>query len=291
MSGTHSVVFFGTPEFAVPSLEALIKNAAFDVPLVVTQPDKLVGRQRVLTPPPVKVVAERYGIPVLQPKNVNHQFPNVQPDFFVVVAYGQIFSEELLNIPRIAAVNLHASLLPKWRGASPIQHAILTGDTETGVTVQQMIRHLDAGPILGQRRIPLDRHSTYIDVRDRLKTIGADLLIDTLRSPLRPVPQDERQVTICKKLSRGDAALDPEFLSAEEIDRRARSLNPWPGVTCMINGVPLKILATSLTGLPDAYPLRCAKESIIHLVSVQEPGKRAMSGAAWARGKKVSQES
>ncbi|MBI3336317.1 methionyl-tRNA formyltransferase [Candidatus Peregrinibacteria bacterium] len=291
MTSIHSVVFFGTPDFAVPSLEALVKDPAFDVRLVVTQPDKRVGRKKILTEPPVKIVAEKHGIKVLQPVHIRElekQKELREVDFFVIVAYGQIFSQELLAIPKIAAVNLHASLLPRWRGASPIQHAILAGDKETGVTLQQMVRELDAGPVLGQKITPVGSRATFLDLYDRLKLIGADLLTDVLRCPLRPVPQDPRLVTMCTKLSRSDGIVDLGHLSAEEIDTKVRAFNPWPGVICDIHGVSLKLIETSLEEFSDAYALKCVNGSTIHLVQVQEPGKRVMSGAAWMRGKNLN---
>ena len=290
MTSTHSVVFFGTPEFAVPSLDALVKDPAFDVRLVVTQPDKPIGRKKTITPPPVKVAAERHGIPVLQPENVKLEAERLKlkADYFVVVAYGQIFSQELLDIPRITSVNVHASILPRWRGASPITHAILAGDKKTGVTVQQMVRELDSGPILGQRQISITERSTFIDLHDNLMVMGADLLVNVLKHPLRPVSQDPQAVTLCTKLSRSDGLVDLECLSAEDVDIKVRALNPWPGVTGHVHGVSLKFIETSLEKLPDAYALKCADGSSLYLVQVQEPGKRVMSGAAWARGKNLT---
>lgn len=291
MTLTHSVVFFGTPEFAVPSLEALVKDSAFDVGLVITQPAAPVGRKKVITEPPVSSVAKKHGIKVLQPAHIRElerQKELWEIDFFVVVAYGKILSEELLSIPKIAAVNLHASLLPRWRGASPIQHAILAGDKKTGVSVQQMIRELDAGPVLGQKITDVGSHATFLDLHDRLKVMGADLLINVLKNPLHPIPQDSRAVTRCTKLSRLDGIVDSEHLSAEAIDVKVRALNPWPGVTCDIHGVLLKLIETSLEELPDAYALRCANGSILYLVQVQEPGKKIMSGAIWARGRSAT---
>src|SRR3989344_3996482 len=239
MTSTHSVVFFGTPEFAVPSLDALVKDPAFDVRLVVTQPDKPIGRKKTITPPPVKVAAERHGIPVLQPETVKLEAERLKlkADDFVVVAYGQVFSQELLDIPRITSVNVHASLLPRWRGASPITHAILAGDKKTGVTVQQMVRELDSGPILGQRQISITERSTFIDLHDNLMVMGADLLVNVLKHSLRPVSQDPQAVTLCTKLSRSDGLVDLECLSAEDVDIKVRALNPWPGVTGHVHGV------------------------------------------------------
>jgi methionyl-tRNA formyltransferase len=172
-----SVVFCGTSAFAVPSLEALARDLAFHIDLVITQPDKPVGRKHIVTPPPVKIAAQKLCLPVWQPENSNTDFSRrpqssvPHPDCLVGVAYGQILSDEILAWPRIATVNLHASLLPRWRGASPIQHAILTGDAETGVNVQRIIRELDAGPILAQERVSIEERETALHLTEHLANL------------------------------------------------------------------------------------------------------------------------
>ena len=161
MPKPFTIIFCGTPAFAVPSLEALAADAAFDIRLVITQPDKPQGRKQMLTAPPVKLAAERLGIPVWQPENINAEISKLeagssQLDYLIVVAYGKILKKQLLDLPTIAPINVHASLLPRWRGASPIEHAILAGDTDTGVTVQIMAERLDEGGILAQQKIAID---------------------------------------------------------------------------------------------------------------------------------------
>ena len=208
-------------------------------------------------------------------------------NFLVVVAYGQILSKEILALPRIAPINLHPSLLPRWRGASPMHHAILAGDRETGVTIQQMAEALDAGPILAQERLPLSSMETFASLKQTLAEKGAALLTHTLQSPLQPVPQDATKVSVCFKLTRKDGEVDPQRMTAEEIDRKVRALTPWPGVTCPINRETVKILKTSLTAVKEALPLPCAGDSTLFVLEMQPPGKKPMSGAAWTRGKRT----
>jgi len=283
------VVFMGTPDFAVPSLKALLSDPAFSVKLVITQPDKPTGRAQILTAPPVKEAAKRMELPVMQPEDIRKDFAGLhlpRPDVLVVVSYGQILSQEILDFPAIAPVNLHASLLPRWRGASPIQHAILAGDGETGVTVQRMFEQLDAGPILAQEKIPLASRETTQTLHDRLAKLGASLLKETLLHPLHPVPQDDAAATFCRKLARADGHCDPGALTAEEIDRKVRALTPWPGVTCPIKDEIVKILKTSLTEQPESLPLPCSKNTMVFIIELQSPGGKPMNGAAWMRGRR-----
>ena len=286
MPERFSIVFAGTPEFSVPSLESLIAHPACKVTLVISQPDKPVGRKQVMTPPPVKLCAEKHGIRVTQPKNINRDlsWKNTDCDFLVVVAYGQILSKEILEIPNIAPVNVHASLLPRWRGASPIQNALLAGDTETGVTVQRMSETLDAGDILAQCTTPIDERETFASLHDRLALLGAQLLVATLTKPLSPVTQDETGVTYCSKLTRKNGDVDPAKMSAEEIDRCVRALVPWPGVRCNINWVPLKLLETSLTEEKGALALPCTENSTLYIKTLQPAGKKPMTATAWEHG-------
>jgi methionyl-tRNA formyltransferase len=294
------VIFCGTSSFAVPCLQALVSDPAFAVDLVITQPDKPVGRDKVLTSPPVALEAKKHGLKIFQPENINKELPlhfqlslpaealakegtfNFQ--FLVVVSYGQILSKEILALPSIAAVNVHASLLPRWRGASPIQHAILESDTETGVTVQIMEEKLDAGPILSQKTLALDPRETYRSLHDKLAPLGAALLSETLKKPLAPKGQPSEGITMCRKLTRENGKLSPENKTAEEIDRAVRALTPWPGVTVTLKSGELKILESDLTAQPESAPLPCKDGTVLHLVSVQPAGKKPMSGAAWARG-------
>lgn len=285
----RSIVFCGTPDFAVPSLRALVQDKNFDVSLVITQPDRPVGRSKELTAPPVKTVALDMGIPVLQPEKLNAEFATIaasidRPDFLIVVAYGQLLSQAVLEWPLIAPINVHGSLLPRWRGASPIEHAVLHGDAETGIAVQRMMKELDAGPVLGSVSTPIGERETAIQLRQRLAPMGATLLIDVLSQPLHETPQPNDGITVCRTLSREDGRADPTTMTAEHIDRMVRAFVPWPGVTTTVQGHTIKILETSLEPTAASTPLACANGTTLHLVSVQEAGKKAISGAEWARG-------
>lgn len=289
----YPVIVCGTPEFAVPSLRALAADKRFRVTLVVTQPDKPRGRDRALTPPPMKAAAEALGLPVFQPAKPNlelipylEQHGIGRPDFLAVVAYGALLSQQLLDLPTIAPVNVHASLLPRWRGASPVEHSILAGDMETGVTVQRMVKELDAGPILAVAPYPIGVRETSASLLKKLAPIGAKLLVDTLSLPLAETPQPADGITVCGKLTREDAFADPATMTADEIDRRVRALHPRPGAVVTIDGQELKLLETSLQPTDDSAPLPCADATTLHLVSVQPAGKQAMTGAAWARGRR-----
>ena len=287
-----SVVFAGTPSFAVPSLKALAGDPAFEVVLVITQPDKPVGKKKTITPPPVKVEAEKLGIPVWQPRSFNRELATLhsklatRPDYLIVVAYGQILSQEVLSWPTIYPINVHASLLPRWRGASPVQHAILAGDSETGVTIQVMARELDVGPVLAREGIPIAPDDTAETLMGKLSTLGADLLVKTFTSKLQPQPQSPTGITLCRKLSRQDGVADPASMRAEEIERRVRALHPWPGVTMVLDGTSTKIIRSSLSASASSHPLPCKDGTTLHLLDVQPPGKKPMTGAAWARGRR-----
>jgi methionyl-tRNA formyltransferase len=279
------VIFAGTPEFAVPCLNALIDDDAFDVKLVISQPDKPVGRKQEILPTPVKACALKHGIEVAQPENMNTFALSDTPcDFLVVVAYGQILNQDILDAPDIAPVNVHASLLPQWRGASPMQSAILAGDTQTGITIQKMVKALDAGPILSQVITPLESNTTISDLHDRLASTGAALLIETLSNPLKETQQDEEKATTCHKLSRSMGNLDPTKLTAEEIHRHVRALVPWPGVRVSIEGQEVKLIEVALTETNESIALQC-KDTELHIVLLQPPGKKPMSGLAWQRGR------
>lgn len=276
MTKPFSVIFAGTPDFAVPSLEALVQDERFTVELVITQPDRPVGRKQVLTPPPVKLCAEKYGIPVAQPQNIN-EFAMPAADYLIVVAYGQLLKQHVLDIPEIAPVNVHGSLLPRWRGAAPIQAAILAGDTETGVTIQKIVAALDAGDILAQASTPISTDETSEQLYQKLSEMGANLLVETLAKPLEPTVQDASQVTVCKKLTRQDGVVDPSTMTAEDIHRKVRALVPWPGVTCEVEGKQMKLLQTHLQNTDKAIALSCAKNTTLYITKYQEPGKKTVA--------------
>ena len=290
-----SIVFTGTPDFAVPSLEALLENPAFQVSLVITQPDRPTGRKQTLTSPPVKVIAQSHGIPVWQPENINAQWddkpPVPAPDFLVVVAYGQILKSVILEWPAIAPVNVHASLLPRWRGASPIHHAILSRDTETGVTIQRMVEALDAGPILSAERVTIGAEETTPQLHDRLAHMGAQLLIGTLQSPLHETPQDTTHVTVCHKITKAMGEIDPSVQTAQEIERTVRALQPWPGVRYTFDGEECKILEAEASAAADATTentvvLQCKNNTTLYIRKLQPAGGKPMTAMEWKRGRR-----
>lgn len=237
---TDRIVFMGTPEFAVPTLQALLAAPQADVLGVVTQPDRPAGRGRRLHMPPIKTLALEANLPVLQPaqridkSDTFAQLIAWDPDYFVVIAYGQILRQSVLEIPRVMPINVHASLLPRWRGAAPIPYAIMAGDAQTGVTTMRMDAGMDTGPILLQDAIPIWPDDTGQSLHDRLAVLGARLLIETLdglrASTITPQPQpdDETQITYAPMLAKDAGAID-WTQPAETIDRHVRAFFPWPG--------------------------------------------------------------
>jgi methionyl-tRNA formyltransferase len=244
------IVFFGSPGFAVPSLEALVASR-HEVVAVVTQPDRPAGRGHAETPPPAKQAALARGLPVLQPEKVSDPEPlaaiqALAPDAFVVAAYGQILRQRLLNVPPRGTLNVHASLLPRWRGASPVAAAIMAGDEVTGVTLMQMVRALDAGPMLARVETPISPHDTTGTLEPRLAVAGAELLAKNLgawlEGRLAATPQDESLVTYAPQIRRTDALLD-WHLPAVDLWRRVRAFHPWPVAYTRWRGEDVRIHA------------------------------------------------
>lgn len=295
------IVFMGTPEFAVPSLRVLAER--YDVVGVVTNPDKPAGRGRRLVSPPVKEQADRLGIPCLQPKRLRDN-PEVlealrawEPDVIVVAAYGKILPKEVLELSPHGCVNVHPSLLPAWRGASPIQAAILAGDALTGVTLIQMDEGMDSGPMLNQKAEPIFPDDTAASLGRRLAELGASLLAQTLPAYLsgeiRPVPQDASRATYCKPIHKGDGLLDTHK-SAEQIAREVRAYYPWPGVVFSFQGRSIKVLSAEVNGscaldlgelgVTGEFPAIGTAQGCLVLKQVQPAGKGAMAGDAFLRG-------
>ncbi|HVW66837.1 MAG TPA: methionyl-tRNA formyltransferase [Candidatus Peribacteraceae bacterium] len=288
---SHSILFCGTPHFAVPSLRMLLHDDDFEVKAVITQPDKPVGRKQTLTYPPVKTLALDHQIPVLQPENINtflpdyiEKHPEMKPDFLVVVAYGKILKQAVLDLPNIAPINVHASVLPRWRGASPIEHAILNGDATTGVTIQIMSAGLDEGPILSIDKIGIGAHETAPQLRERLSVIGAELLVKTLKEPLHPVPQSAEGITVCTKIKKEDGNVDPKTMSAWQIERAIRAYQPWPGVKATIDGHEVKLIEASIEPDPSAIAIACNENTTLYVTMLQPPGKKPMKATDWQRG-------
>lgn len=244
------VCFLGTPEFAVSSLRALLEDEHFEVVGVVTQPDRPAGRKLQLTPSPVKVLALAHGLKVLAPESLKanplilDEIKSWGAEVGVVVAYGQILTQSFLDSFRFGCVNVHGSLLPRWRGAAPIQRAIEAGDTETGVTLQKMVRQLDAGDIIGVRKVEISQDMDALELHDILARLGADLLrvelMDYVRGNLAPVPQDESQVTIAKKINKQESLID-WTASAKSIEGKVRGFVYGPGTYTILQGKKLKL--------------------------------------------------
>ena len=289
----------GSPDFALPTLQTLSEH--YDVVGVVTQPDRASGRGRERKPPPVKTLALQLEIPVMQPEKLRlpeamEQLRLWAPDLIVVAAFGQILKKDVLELPHHGCINVHASLLPRWRGAAPINAAILHGDEETGVTIMQMDVGLDTGPMLSQRSIRLTRDDTAGSVFEKLSTLGADLLIETLpdylSGKLKPTPQPEEGVTYAPMLKKEEGQLD-FTQDVNELERRVRAFNPWPGAFLDFDGASLKVhRARAEAGDASAgqrlvvqnQPAVGARGGVLILEVVQPPGKKPMSGKSFLAG-------
>ena len=297
------LVFLGTAEFACPALTAI--QQAYDVALVVTQPDRPVGRHAVLTPPPVKVEALRLGLPVFQPVRVNSsdaigRIRDARPDAIVVAAYGQLLKPELIGIPPLGTINIHASLLPRYRGAAPINWAIIRGETETGITTFLIDPGMDTGPILMQRATGIGPDETAGELHDRLAVLGAELILETLSGiesgRLTPIPQDDSAASLAPRLSRDDGMIDWSR-PAQEIHNLIRGTNPWPGAFTHLAGKRVKVHRSRLTGIkrgehrPGMIALRgtgrllvAAGDELLELLEVQREGRPRVSGREFLNG-------
>jgi len=301
------VVFMGTPSLSVPFLDSILKSGR-NVAYVVTQTDKLKGRGRKLTPPPVKEFAISHGIPVLQPKKLSEPsfseaIRAIAPDYIVVVAYGRIIPLEILQIPKKCPVNVHASLLPEYRGASPIQRAVLEGRTYTGVTTMLMSPELDAGDILLQERIEIDRSDTAGRLSIKISETGVDLLIRTLdgldRGEIVPLPQQHDKATYAPLLRKEDGLIDWQD-STENIYNRIRAFDPWPGAFTFYEGkrwgiwkaeIVEKRFQSSVPGeLVEVEPagiIVSTGDGGLKITEMQAEGKRRMGVREYLRGQKA----
>jgi methionyl-tRNA formyltransferase len=295
------VIFMGTPEFACPTLQALI-NRGEDVIAVVTQPDRPKGRGQQLAPPPVKALAQQYGIPVLQPVKVRlpevvEQLQALAPDLIVVVAFGQILPKAVLDIPRFGCINIHASLLPRWRGAAPINWCLISGDSETGVTTMQMDVGLDTGDMLVKRTIPIEPEDDARTLHDKLSILGADALAETLDlladGRLTAEKQDDSLTCYAAMLKKEDGELD-WTMAATDLRNRIRGMNPWPGTFSFLDGKLVKLFrgtAGAGSGQPgtvlrvgrDGIEVACGSGSLI-LGELQLEGKKRLPAAEFLAG-------
>lgn len=290
------LAFFGTAPFAVPALRALYA-AGHDIRCVYTQPPRKAGRGFAVQRSAVHEAALRLGLRVETPERLTAEtaaaFAALGLDVAVVAAYGLLLPPAILSAPARGCLNIHASLLPRWRGAAPIQAAILAGDTETGVSIMQMEAGLDTGPVLLAEAVPIGPRTTAAELHDQLAELGARLILRALAENPKPVPQPQTGVTYAKKLTREDGRID-WTASAEEIDRRVRALNPWPGTFTTLMDKPLKILAVSLAEgsgppgvtLDDRLTVACGRGAL-RLERVQLAGGKALTAADFLRGHPV----
>lgn len=295
------LIFAGTPEFAVPALEAMIR-AGHEIVLVLTQPDRPAGRGMKLTPSPVKAAALTHDIPVFQPptlKDVQAQacIAEARADAMIVAAYGLIIPQVVLQMPRYGCYNIHASLLPRWRGAAPIQRAILAGDRETGVTIMEVVPALDAGAMVMKGSVPITQRDTAQSLHDKLAIIGADLMVQALvilaeQGRLEAEPQDEAQVNYAAKLAKSEAAID-WHKSADELSRQVRAFNPFPVAQASLSGKTCRIwMAVALPGkatpgvivdLQNGIVVGCG-EGLLCIEELQVPGGKRLAAKDFLAG-------
>jgi len=292
----------GTPDFSVPILSALVEN--YKVIAIVTQPDKKVGRKQTLTPSPIKEIALANKIEVLQPEKIlgNVEFirriNDINPDLIVIAAYGLILPKEILDIPKYGVINVHASLLPKYRGASPIQAAILNGDKETGVTIMLVNEKMDEGDILTQKTITITDNDNFGSLHNKLSVLGTNLLIETLPKWLNeeivPQKQDESQATYCKLITKEDGKID-WHKSAVEIERQVRALNPWPGTWTIWGNKNLKVIKSKVYKVNKVYKVgevfkvndglvvKCG-QGVLEILELQLEGRKPMTAKEFLNG-------
>lgn len=303
------IAFFGTPDFAVPTLKRLAETE--HTVEVFTQPDRPVGRKAILTPSPVKEVALKLGLPVCQFEKISspegvEAIRSFSPDLFCVVAFGQLFSDEILSIPPYGAINVHGSVLPKYRGASPVQQTVIDGCEEAGVSTMLLVKKMDAGDVLEVKTTPLGRNETFGELFERLSVLGADLFMETLAlleaGKLTRHPQSEEEATYCAKLSRESGKID--FANPPKtVHDIIRGTNPWPGAYALLNGEKLKIWRSEAEtddivppeGFENACPgalftigkddlyVKC-KDGLLRLLELQLPGGKRLTAKDFLRG-------
>ncbi|HHD11053.1 MAG TPA: methionyl-tRNA formyltransferase [Deltaproteobacteria bacterium] len=303
-----SIVFMGSPEFAVPSLKALCEEG-FHIKAVITQPAKPKGRGRKIMPTPVCEFARSKGIEVREPERLKdpefvEYLRSLKPDLIVVVAYGKILPKEVLSIPRLGCINLHASLLPRWRGAAPVQRSLIAGDTVTGVTIMLMDEGMDTGPILLKKEVPIEKTERAGELAQRLSRIGAELLVESIglyvSGRLKPTPQDDRLATYAPLIKKEEGRID-WHKPAVEIENLVRGLHPWPCAYTYLDGKLIKIHRASATeeesGLQPGRVVKSSKDGIyvstgrglLLIEELQPEGKKPMKAEQFARGYRIDE--
>lgn len=299
------IYFFGTPEFAVPMLEKLIENPDFEILGVVTQPDKKIGRKKTLSISPVKKIAVKNGIPVFQPGNIHELAKQISKfqkcDFFLVIAFGMILNRQIIDFPQKGTINIHASLLPIYRGASPIQSCILHGDSETGISIMKITEKMDQGPIYLLKRIKVDHDDDYPRLSAKLSEMAAKILPqvldDILHNNLPPIPQDNSRATYCQKITKKKGQINFAKQTAEQIINMMHAYHPWPGVYTNLKGTKIKIIEAGKEADENIYvpgEIKIEKQSIkiqtkkdlLILKKVQPEGKNIMDIGSFLNGYK-----
>lgn len=307
ISPITKLIFIGTPDFAVPTLKKL-SETRFRPLLVITQPDRPQGRKLHLYPPPVKIMAEKSGIEVLQPDNIKEEgvierLSDIQPDVIITVAYGGFLTKKILRIPKHGCLNLHPSLLPKYRGATPINQALFDGERVTGVSITKMVLKMDAGPILQQRTVPVREEDNYTTLAEKLSIIGADEILEVLEKlengQISPTFQDEDKATYCYKLKKEDLILSWQDTS-QNIHNQVRGLSEEPGAITTFRDKKIKILETKMLSEEADQPagtvssvrknegiVVCCRDKQILLTKVQPAGKRVMTAYEYSIGARI----
>lgn len=297
------IVFMGTPAFSVPILQGLVESG-YEVVAVVTQPDRPVGRKKIIQATPVKEAALALEIPVLQPEKISGSpevatIQELAPDLIVTAAFGQFLPESVLSIPKIAAINVHASLLPKYRGGAPVHYAIMEGEEKTGVTIMEMIKKMDAGGIYAQKEIPITKEDNVGIMFDKLSLVGRELLLEALPAIIEgqmPTPQDERQVTFSPNITREQEAID-WTKTADQIDCQVRGMFPWPIAFTTYQDIRWKIRSVRvMTEVTDQIPgkiikrtkkelwIACGNQTVLAIEELQPAGKSVQSIQAFLNG-------
>lgn len=301
----YKIIFMGTPQFAVPSLKALIENDSFDIKLVITQPDKSIGRHKKLQSSPIKKLAIQNSIEVVTPTILKEntklieQIKNISPDVIVVVAYGKILPKTILDIPKMGVVNIHGSILPKYRGASPVPESIIAGDKQTGVTLMKLDTKMDTGPILATSNpIDIDNKDTTDTLSNKLSLTGANLLINNLGkyidNKLEPQSQNNDEATYTKLINKSDGKIDWDE-TAEVITRKIRAYSQWPSTFTTFENKNLKILETEILSeikgdlgqvwqTEDKYPAITTRKNSLKLIKIQLEGKKPTTGKEFILG-------
>jgi methionyl-tRNA formyltransferase len=298
------IIFIGTGEFGLPTFMTLSQEDDFEIVLVITQPDKPAGRKLIITPSPIKIAAEKNNITVLQPEHladVTEKITLLKPDLIITIAYAQLIPEKILNIPEFGCLNLHASLLPKYRGAAIIPAAILNGDKETGLTIIKMDKGLDTGPILAQIKLNIDKQDTAASLHDKLSKIAPDFLLETIKKYLNGKitlkPQDPNQASYVKILNKGDGLIDWQK-NADYIEKFVRAMNPWPVAWTWLDGQQIKIISVQKEPIEinsykpgktfkynSGLAVQCGHDALI-LKTLQLEGKKALTSQEFINGYK-----